>query len=100
MSLDTLIAKVEQRLDDLEVKPSSPDALRTLLSRLDAKIREAQEKGYSPKEIVDIVLDCGFAVKRDEFEKQLVEALGTKRKKSTIKRSKTHAKKTPSPTPA
>ena len=94
MSLDALIAKIEQRLDSLEPKLASPNAMRELITRLDAKIAEAQEKGYGLAEIVDVVVTCGFEVKRDEFEKHLAQALGSKRKKSPARRGKTRVRKT------
>jgi hypothetical protein len=93
MPLDALIAKVEERLDTLEVKPSSPTALRELLGRLDGKIREAQEKGYSVGEIVELILECGLKADREDLTKNLMRALEPKRKKPSAKRARPRAKK-------
>lgn len=94
MSLDALIAKVEHRLDSLEVKPSSPSALRELLTRLDTKITEAQEKGYGIAEIVELIVGCGFATNPDDLKKQLTLALENKHKKPQPKRGKARVRKT------
>lgn len=93
MPLEDLIAKVEKRLDTLEAKPSSPKAVRELITRLDAKITEAQEKGYGISEIVDIVIECGFNLKRDEFEKQLAQTLKGKPKKTSARSTPTTRKR-------
>jgi hypothetical protein len=94
MSLDVVIAKVEKRLDALEVKPSSPAALRELIARLDDKITAAQEKGYGIAEIVELVVGCGFDANPDDLKKNLTQALESKRKKTSTRRGKPRAKKT------
>lgn len=80
MPLEDLIAKVEARLDTLETKPSSPKAVQELLTRLDTKIRSAQEKGYSSQEIVELIIGCGLEDHADTLRKTLVHALEPKRK--------------------
>jgi hypothetical protein len=93
VSLDVVIAKVEKRLDALEVKPSSPKAVRELITRLDAKITEAQEKGYGVAEIVDLITECGFAADPDHLRKNLAQALESKRKRAPAQRGKPRARK-------
>jgi hypothetical protein len=93
MPLDALIAKVEERLNTLEVKPSSPSAVRELITRLDGKIREAQEKGYSVGEILELILECGFKADREDLKKNLMHVLEPKRKKPSAKRARPRAKK-------
>jgi hypothetical protein len=93
MPIDDLIAKAEASLDSLEAKPSSPTAIRALLTRLDPKIREAQEKGYGVKEIVDIIAANVADTQADELKAKLTTALETKRKKPSAKRTRTRAKK-------
>jgi S-adenosylmethionine/arginine decarboxylase-like enzyme len=94
MSLDAVITKVEKRLDALEVKSSSPKAVRELVTRLDAKITEAQEKGYGVTEIVDLITECGFTADPDHLRKSLTQALESKRKKAPAQRGKPRARKT------
>ena len=93
MPLDSLIANVEADLDKLAVKPSSPTAVRALLTRLDGKIREAQEKGYSVQEIVDLIARHGVDVEAVKLKEKLAETLDKKRKKSGARRKASSVKK-------
>lgn len=93
MPLDALIANVEADLDKLAVKPSSPTAVRALLTRLDGKIREAQEKGYSVQEIVDLIARHGVDVEAVKLKEQITTALEKKRKKSSARRKASGVKK-------
>jgi recombinational DNA repair ATPase RecF len=93
MPLEDLIAKVEADLDKLAVKPSSPTAVRALLTRLDSKIREAQEKGYSVQEIVDLIAQHGVDVEAVKLKERLAAVLEKKRKKSSARRRSSGAKK-------
>ncbi len=93
MPFDDLITRVGERLDQLEPKPTSPQALRELLTRLDDKIRAAQEKGYGPAEIVDLIVGCGLEINPNELKKQLADTLETKGRKRSTKRGKLRAKK-------
>ncbi len=93
MPLDDLITRVGKRLDQLEPKTTSPQALRELLTRLDDKIRAAQEKGYGPAEIVDLIVGCGLEINPNELKKQLADALESKGRKGTSKRAKPRVKK-------
>jgi hypothetical protein len=93
MPLDSLIANVEADLEKLAVKPSSPAAVRALLTRLDGKIREAQEKGYSVQEIVAIIAQHGVDVEAVKLKEQLTAALEKKRKKSSARRKAIRVKK-------
>lgn len=86
MLSDAGIAQVEERLDALEAKPSSLAAVRELLTRLDAKITEAQHKDYGIAEVVEIVVGCVPGVDADELRKEIRKAVDPKRRKTRPKR--------------
>jgi len=91
MLSDAGITQVEERLDALEAKPSSPAAVRELLTRLDAKITEAQHKGYGIAEVIEIVVGFVPGVDADELRKELRKAVDPKRRKTRPKRAKKRA---------
>jgi hypothetical protein len=93
MPLDDFISKIGSDLDNLAPKPSSPTAVRALLTRLDGKIREAQEKGYSVQEIVELIAQHGVDVDAIKLKEKLAEALERKRKKSGARRKASGVKK-------
>jgi hypothetical protein len=93
MPFDDFINKIGSELDNLAPKPSSPTAVRALLTRLDGKIREAQEKGYSVQEIVDLIAQHGVDVEAVKLKEKLAETLEKKHKKSGTRRTSSRAKK-------
>jgi hypothetical protein len=95
VSLDALVTRVEEHLDKLETKPTSPQALRELLTRLDDKIREAQDKGYGVSEIVDIIVGCDVAgCDPEALRKTLYGTLQGRYSAPAGKRAKPRTKKT------
>lgn len=95
MLLDAVIAQAEERLDALKAKPSSFAAIRTFLVDLDAKIWEAQERGCSHAEVVNVVLECVPGVDADELRKELLNAVDPTRRKHASKRTKKLREKHP-----
>ena len=63
MLSDELIAKIGNGLDAMPPKPSSRRELDLLLTRVEAKIRGAQDRGATYAEIAKQISESGYPIK-------------------------------------
>jgi hypothetical protein len=63
MLSDELIAKIGDRLDAMPPKPASRRELDVLVSRIEAKIRAAQDRGATYAEIAKEISESGYPIK-------------------------------------
>ena len=63
MLSDELIARIANGLDAMPPKPSSRRELDLLLTRIEAKIRGAQERGATYAEIAKQISESGYTIK-------------------------------------
>ena len=63
MLSDELIAKIGDSLDVMSPKPASRRELDVLVSRIEGKIRAAQERGATYAEIAKQVSESGYPIK-------------------------------------
>ena len=63
MLSDELIAKIGDSLDAMSPKPASRRELDLLVSRIEGKIRAAQERGATYAEIAKQVSESGYPIK-------------------------------------
>ena len=63
MLSDELIAKIGDRLDAMPPKPASRRELDVLVSRIEGKIRAAQERGATYAEIAKQISESGYPIK-------------------------------------
>jgi hypothetical protein len=63
MLTDELIAKIGDRLDAMPPKPASRRELDVLVSRIEGKIRAAQERGATYAEIAKQISESGYPIK-------------------------------------
>jgi hypothetical protein len=65
MLSDELIAKIGDRLDAMPPKPASRRELDVLVSRIEGKIRAAQERGATYAEIAKEISESGYPIKEN-----------------------------------
>lgn len=63
MLSDELIAKIGEHLDAMPPKPASRRELDVLVSRIEGKIRAAQERGATYAEMANQISESGYPVK-------------------------------------
>ncbi len=63
MLSDELIAKIGDSLDAMPPKPASRRELDVLVSRIEGKIRAAQERGATYAEIAKQISESGYPIK-------------------------------------
>jgi hypothetical protein len=63
MLSDELIAKIGDSLDAMSPKPASRRELDVLVSRIEGKIRAAQERGATYAEIAKQISESGYPIK-------------------------------------
>ena len=77
---DDLIAQIGEGLDSMPPKPASRLEIELLLTRIESKIRAAQERGSTYAEIAKQISDCGYPIKSSTLR----VALQRRRKKDPV----------------
>jgi hypothetical protein len=96
MLSDDLIGKIGNGLDAMPPKPASRLELDLLLTRIEAKIRAAQERGSTYAEIAKQISESGYPIKTSTLRL----AIQRRRKKEPgAKRAKRRSTPTAPPTP-
>ena len=92
MLTDELIAKIASGIETMPPKPASRREIQLLITRIEAKIRAAQERGCTYVEIAKQITESGYAIKTSTLR----VAIQRHRKNEGIQR--TRRRKAGSPT--
>jgi len=94
MLSDELIAKIGDRLDAMPPKPASRRELDVLVTRIEGKIRAAQERGATYAEIAKQISESGYPVKANALR---IAVQRRRRQRSGVKDQgrRTAARRTP-----
>ena len=94
MLSDELIAKIGDTLDAIPPKPASRRELDVLVSRIEGKIRAAQERGATYAEIAKQISESGYPIKANALR---IAVQRRRRQRSDVKDQgrRTAARRTP-----